>query len=200
MQVYKLGKDHIHFIAYLISFHKCRLWNSSSCGLINGGPSLSFQIRSASAASPCRSPLCDQRCDFFILWPALYNSQIVFLISQHFTSSETQATNDGCFARQPVRVVVFSLTPVYQGEYISMKIWKWNILTYQSGFPIPRLIFCSKLIAYSVCEADGIRGLVVTSRSDPVKSMSYCLRLRLSSLTSRLYRRHCIRGWWSQHV
>ena len=78
------------------------LWNGPNVCLINDGPLSSFQGRSPSASSFNASVF--QAIDG-VMSLALY-PQVVSQASQHFISSEKQATCDGCFARQSVCSVI----------------------------------------------------------------------------------------------
>ena len=77
------------------------LWNGSSVRLIDDGPLSSFQGRSSSASSFHASLLQAIDVVSLALCP-----QVVSQASQHFRSSEKEATCEGCFARQSVCSVV----------------------------------------------------------------------------------------------
>ena len=78
------------------------LWNGSNVRLIDDGPLSSFQKLSFSASSFHASLL--QAIDG-VMSLALC-PQVVSQAPQHFRSSETQATCDGCFARQSICLLV----------------------------------------------------------------------------------------------
>ena len=65
---------------------------------------------------------------------------------QHFRSSETQATYEGCFARQYICSVI-PLPPimsrVVQCTHRSFLRWMSTIATFQSGLPIPLFVASS---------------------------------------------------------
>ena len=91
----------------LRSFPNVALWNSSNVRPTNDGPFSSFKKEFSSSASPFHACL-RQALDgvmFLALCP-----QVVSQAPQHFRSSETQATCDGCFARQSICSVI-SLQP-----------------------------------------------------------------------------------------
>ena len=71
--------------------------------------------------------------------------QVVSQASQHFRSSEKQATYRGCFARC-LSARSFSFTPACPGQYTHRICRRWmsTIDTCQSGLPIPLFTFCSK--------------------------------------------------------
>ena len=73
--------------------------------------------------------------------------QVVSQASQHFRSSEKQTTCEGCFACQSICSVI-SLHSSMSRAVHSQEFWRWmlTIDTFQSGLPIPRFTFCSKLI------------------------------------------------------
>ena len=79
---------------------------------------------------------------------ALY-SQVVSQVPQHFKSSETQATCDGCFSRQSVCSVISLHSGMSKAVLtctrVSRRRWMLNIDTYQSGLPIATsVLFCKK--------------------------------------------------------
>ena len=75
-------------------FPQCRLWNGSNVCLIDDGPLSSFQGKSSSASSFHLS-LLQVISGVMSLVLCL---QVVSQASQHFRSSEKQATCEGCFA------------------------------------------------------------------------------------------------------
>ena len=91
--------------------------------------------------------------------------QLVSQKLQHLRSFETQATCEGCFARQSICSVV-SLHSGMSRQYthISFRSWMSTINTVQSGLPIPLFIFCSKLIESGRMTA-----------CDPAEGMGDCL-------------------------
>ena len=78
------------------------LWNGSSVRLIDDGPLSSFQGRSSSASS-FKAFLLQAISGVISL---VLCPQVVSQASQHFRSSEKQATCEGCFARQSIFSVV----------------------------------------------------------------------------------------------
>ena len=83
-------------------FPQCCLWNGSNFCLTDGGPLLSFQGRSPSASSFHTFLL--QAIDG-VMSVALC-PQVVSQTSQHFISSEKQATCEGCFPCQCICLVI----------------------------------------------------------------------------------------------
>ena len=72
--------------------------------------------------------------------------QVVFQASQHFRSSEKQATCEDSFARQSAQSFPFTMACPGQYTLRSFRRWMSTIDTFQSGLPITLLTFCSKLI------------------------------------------------------
>ena len=83
------------------------LWNGSSVRLIDDGPLSSFQGRSSSASS-FKTFLLQAISGVISL---VLCPQVVSQTSQHFRSSEKQATCEGCFARQSI----FSVVSLHSG-------------------------------------------------------------------------------------
>ena len=83
-------------------FSQCFLRNSSNVRPIDDGPLSSFQGRSSRAS--CFHASLLQAIDW-VMSSALC-PQVVSQASQHFRSSEKQATYEGCFARQSVCSVI----------------------------------------------------------------------------------------------
>ena len=100
--------------------------------LIDYGPLSSFQGRSFSASSFHASLL--QVIDG-VMSLALC-PQVVSQAPQHFRSSETQATCEGCFARQSI-CSVFPFILACPGQYThrSFRRWMSTIDTFQSSTP-----------------------------------------------------------------
>ena len=92
-----LGKAHMCSAWSLRSFPQRRLWNGSNVRLIDDGPLSSFQGRSSSVSSFHASLL--QAIGGVM--PLALCLHVVSQASQHFRSSEKQATCEGCFAPQP---------------------------------------------------------------------------------------------------
>jgi len=76
-------------------------WNYSSVCLTDDGPLSSFQGRSSSASSFHASLLQAIGVVSLALCP-----QVVSQASQHFRSSEKEATCEGCFAQQSISSVI----------------------------------------------------------------------------------------------
>ena len=112
--------------------------------VIDDGPLSSFQERSSSASSFHASLL---RVISGLMSLALC-PKVVSQASQHFRSSEEQATCEGCFARQSICSVIFPFTPACPGQftYRSFRRWTSTSDTVQSGPPISLFTFCSKLM------------------------------------------------------
>ena len=101
--MYVLRKVHIHALHPVSQkFPQRCLWNGSSVHLIDDGPLSSFQGRSSRAS--CFHASLLQAIDW-VMSSALC-PQVVSQASQHFRSSEKQATYEGCFARQSVCSVI----------------------------------------------------------------------------------------------
>ena len=97
------AQQHLHALHPVYQrFLLCYLSISSSVGLIDNGPHLSFQGRSLSTSSFHTSLI--QAMDG-VMSSAL-SPQVVSQAPQHFRSSETQATRDNCFACQSVCSVI----------------------------------------------------------------------------------------------
>ena len=52
--------------------------------------------------------------------------QVVSQVPQHFTSSEKQATCEGCFARQSVCSVISLHSGMSRGQYTHRNFWRWK--------------------------------------------------------------------------
>ena len=98
--------------------------------------------------------------------------QVVPLAHQQFRSSGTQATCDGCFARQSLYLVI-SFTQACPGQHTHRSFRKWmsTIDTVQSSLGFP-LRFLQQ--AHWICEDGGLRGLTVTSGGNPAEDMGDC--------------------------
>ena len=109
----------------------CHL-NGSNVRLTDDGPLLSFQGRSSSASSFHASLL---QAISGVMFLALC-LQVVSQASQHFRSSEKQATCESCFARS-LSARSFPFTPACPGQYThrSFRRWMSTIDTFQSGLP-----------------------------------------------------------------
>ena len=100
---------------------------------------------------------------------------------KHFRSSKMQAICVGCFVRQSICSVIYipldsSMSrTVDPQECLKMDV---NIVTWQSGCPIPVFTFCSRLIEWG---NDCVCGLVGLSWGSPVKSMTWLLPFPVSS-------------------
>ena len=135
----------------------CGLLSLLVCGLLSPCVWMHtsfFQGRSSRASSFHASLL--QAIDgvkYLVLCP-----QIVSQAPQHFRSSETQATCDGCFVRQSVCSVISLHSGMSRAVYpqeFSFRRWLSTLDTFKSGRPIPLFTFCSKLIE-SARMGDGI--------------------------------------------
>ena len=96
-------------------FPQLCLWNSSSVRLTDDGPLSSFQERSPSASSFHASLL--QTTDGVV--SVAFCPQVVSQAPQHLRSSETQATCEGCFARQG------HFSPACPGQYTQRNFRRW---------------------------------------------------------------------------
>ena len=111
--------------------------------MIDDGPLSPFLGRSSSASSFHASLL--QAID--VVMSLALCSQILSQTPQHFRSSETQTTCEGCFARQSICLVISlhsSLSrAVHPQEFTKVDVDQWHIPVW---FPIPLFTFYSKLI------------------------------------------------------
>ena len=111
--------------------------------LIDDGPVSPFQWRSSSASSFHASLL--QTINGVMPLPLC--PQVVSQASEHFRSSEKQATCDCCFTRQSICSVISLHSgmsrALHQQEFSKVDVDYRHI---PSGLPIPLLTFCSKLI------------------------------------------------------
>ena len=121
------------------------LRNSSNVRLTDDGPLSSFQRRSSSASSFHTFLL---RAIDGVMSLALC-PQVVSQTAQHFRSSRTQATCEGCFARQSVCSVISlhsGMSRAVHPRHRSLRRWRSTTGTFRSGLPIRRFTFCSKFI------------------------------------------------------
>ena len=96
------------------------LWNGFNVRLIGDGPLSSFQGRSSRASSFNTSLL---QAIIVVMSLALC-PHIVSQASQHFRSSEKQATCEGCFARR-LSARSFPFTPACPGQYTHRSLRRW---------------------------------------------------------------------------
>ena len=113
--LYALEKAHIRSTPFLISFHSIAFETVAMLVWLTTALFRPFQKRSQIASSFYASLLLATDA----VMSLELCSQVAFQASQHFRSSKTQATCDGCFARS------FPLTPAGSGEHIHRGLRGW---------------------------------------------------------------------------
>ena len=142
------------------------LWNASNVRLIDDDPLSSFQGRSCRVSSLNASLL--QAINGVMSLASC--PHVVSQASQHFRSSEKQATCEGCFALQSICSVV----SLHSGMSRAVHPQEFsNVDVDQSGLPIPLFSF-SVASSLTACEDDSMCGLTVTSWDNPADGMGDC--------------------------
>ena len=147
-------------------FPQCCPRNSSNVHLIDDGSLSSFQGRSSSASSFHASLF--QAIDgvlSLVLYP-----QVLSQVPQHFRSSETQATYDGCFSRQPICLVV-SPDPGMSKEIHPGEFSKVDVEHRYMPIWVSHSNFYFSKQAYWIREDDGMCGLTVIPWGSPAEGM-----------------------------
>ena len=120
--------------------------------------------------------------------------QVVSQAPQHFRSSETQATYDGCFSRQPICLVVYP-EPGMSKEVHPREFFEGGCRTLihaSLDFPFHFFLFVAsssnpwgwRRVCRTLRQSSGVHGRLLPPQ--------------LSSWRLRPYRLHCLHGWWSQ--
>ena len=153
------------------------------------GPLLSYQGRSSSTSSFHTSLL---QVINGVMSLALC-SKIVSQVPQHLTLPRCKPL---VMVALPASLSAWSFpfTPACPGRYTHRSFERWMsvIDTFQSGLPIPLFDFCSKFI-------ESVRMTACVVWLSPLEAIQgvWLLPPPSSSWRLRLYRLHCVYGWWS---
>jgi len=140
--IYALGKAHMRSTPSLRGFPNVAFETVPMFVWLTMALSRPFkEDRLALPLSHLSSP-GDQWCDILGFVPTGISQA-----SQHFRSSEKQATCEGCFPSQSVCSVISLHSSMSRAVYPLRSFWGWmsTIDTFQSGLPIPLFVFWQEI-------------------------------------------------------